>query len=82
MDAPVATDLLSGCWVILGGSTVRKKGNLTDSNFGGGEKLLEIYQVMKCTCIPNPCHTMELSTLADLLVCTGKSHDHMDLSAI
>ena len=25
MDAPVATDLLSGCWVILGGSTVGKK---------------------------------------------------------
>ena len=30
MDAPVATDLLSGCCVILGGSTVRKKeGKLT-----------------------------------------------------
>ena len=30
VGALVATDLLSGCLVILGGSTVRKKGYLTE----------------------------------------------------
>ena len=55
MDAPGATDLVSGCWMILGGSTVRSRKNhrekLVVTAFGK-EILLLHGSEDKCASIP------------------------------